>query len=222
MKSSAIHKFRSKLQSNGPAYGVWITLEAAAVSDIATGLGFDWIGIDAAHTALDWQQVLDHIRAAARSETIALVRIAGSNGGAIDRAIALGADGVLVQAPEDAAQLQSIVDHVRLTSGANTLIVPVVAPGHPAGQINELASVQGIELFFVESASSSYSPAEIERTVAEIKKRGKHAGIVAASEQELTSYAAQQFKVVGVGSDAEIIRRGIKTMMEAISKIAKS
>ena len=48
MKSAALHRFRRKLQANEPVYGVWVTLEAAAVSEIATGLGFDWIVIDAA------------------------------------------------------------------------------------------------------------------------------------------------------------------------------
>ena len=109
MTSNAWHRFRRKLQANEPVYGVWVTLDTVAVSEIATGLGFDWIVIDAAHGPLDWAEVLEHIRATARSETVALVRLPGASPELIRRAFDLGADGVLVSEVETADDLQSIV-----------------------------------------------------------------------------------------------------------------
>ncbi len=41
MKVSAIQYFREQLRSNQLVTGLWVTLEAPAVSDIAAGLGFD-------------------------------------------------------------------------------------------------------------------------------------------------------------------------------------
>ena len=112
MKSTAVHRFRRKLQANEPVYGVWVTLDTVAVSEIATGLGFDWIVIDAASGHFDWAEVLEHIRATARSETVALVRLAGASPELIKRALDLGADGVLVSGLEAADQLRSIVNQI--------------------------------------------------------------------------------------------------------------
>ena len=43
---------------------------------MAVALGLDWVVIDAEHGQLDWSQILEHLRATVRSDTVALVRIA--------------------------------------------------------------------------------------------------------------------------------------------------
>src|SRR5690349_19784653 len=55
MNVRAIQALRWTLASDRPAYGLWITLEAPGVAEIATGLGLDWIVIDAEHGHLDWR-----------------------------------------------------------------------------------------------------------------------------------------------------------------------
>ena len=50
-------------------------------------MGVDWIVIDAEHGHLDWKEILDHIRAAVRSDTVVLVRIAELN---LGRAVCQG------------------------------------------------------------------------------------------------------------------------------------
>src|SRR5262245_30051765 len=79
MKSPAIERFRRKLAADEPVYGLWVTLESASLSEMGVGLGLDWIVVDAEHGHLDWKDVLDHIRAAVRSETVMLVRITELN-----------------------------------------------------------------------------------------------------------------------------------------------
>src|ERR1700679_635875 len=96
MKVPAITKFRRKLAHDEPVYGLWITLESPSISEMAVALGLDWIVIDAEHGHLDWKEILEHLRAAVRSDTVVLVRIAELNCGLVKRVLAIGADGVVI------------------------------------------------------------------------------------------------------------------------------
>src|SRR5947207_8789408 len=105
MKIAAIKALREKLAADLPVYGLWFTLESAGISEMAVALGLDWIVVDAEHGHLDWKEILDHLRAAVRSDTVALVRIAELNGALIKRALDIGADGVVIPWIETAEQL---------------------------------------------------------------------------------------------------------------------
>src|SRR3989475_6254903 len=109
MKTNAVRAFRDKLARQEPVYGLWVTLESASITEMAVALGLDWVVIDAEHGHLDWKEVLEHVRAAVRSDTAALVRIAELNLGLIKRALDIGADGVVVPWVESAAQLRQAV-----------------------------------------------------------------------------------------------------------------
>src|SRR6058998_1641370 len=104
MKIAAIKKLRQKLAAEQPIYGMWITLESASIAEMAVALGLDWVIIDAEHGHLDWKEILEHIRATVRSNTVTLVRIAELNAGLIKRALDIGADGIVVPWIETAEQ----------------------------------------------------------------------------------------------------------------------
>ena len=78
MKSHAIRKLRAALAADRAVYGLWVTLESASVTEMAVALGLDWVVIDAEHGALDWKEIVEHLRATVRSDTVALVRVADS------------------------------------------------------------------------------------------------------------------------------------------------
>src|SRR5207237_402659 len=102
MKPAALSRFRNKLQSDEPVYGLWVTLEAAAVTEIAVGLGLHWVVIDAEHGHLDWAEMLEHVHATVRSNTVTLVGLAEADPALIHRALDLGADGVVIPRIETA------------------------------------------------------------------------------------------------------------------------
>src|ERR1700682_173228 len=106
MKVSAIRKLRGQLAADRPVFGLWITLEAPSITEMAVALGVDWIVIDAEHGHLDWKEVSEHVRAAVRSDSVVLVRIAELSVGLIKRALDIGADGVVVPWVESVQQLQ--------------------------------------------------------------------------------------------------------------------
>src|SRR5882762_3644834 len=109
MKTGAIKVLRKRLAADQPTYGMWISLESATLSEMAVALGLDWIVIDAEHGHLDWKEILEHIRATVRSDTLALVRVAELNAGLIKRALDIGADGVVIPWIETAEQLRQAV-----------------------------------------------------------------------------------------------------------------
>jgi 2-keto-3-deoxy-L-rhamnonate aldolase RhmA len=172
MKTAAIRRLRNKLAADEPAFGLWIGLEAPAVTEIAVALGLDCIVIDAEHGLFDWKEIAEHLRAASRSDTVALVRLAELNGGAIKRVLDLGADGVIIPWVETAEQLrqavafaryptdgvrgigadratawgQALVEH---TAEANdhVLVVPIIETVRSVANLSAMLKVEGVELF---------------------------------------------------------------------------
>ena len=67
MKATAVRAFRDQLARQEPVYGLWVTLESASITEMAVGLGLDWVVIDAEHGHLDWKEIIEHLRATARS-----------------------------------------------------------------------------------------------------------------------------------------------------------
>ncbi len=180
MKTGALKKFRARLSADEPVYGLWVTLESASITEMATALGLDWVVIDAEHGHLDWKEILEHVRAAVRSETVVLVRVAESNGGLIKRALDIGADGVVVPWIESADELRRAASYAlyppqgvrgigaeRATAwgqcfaehtaeaNENVLIVPIVETVRAGRKIQELSAVDGVDLFFLGPADYS-------------------------------------------------------------------
>ncbi|MCA9263695.1 MAG: hypothetical protein KDA60_07585, partial [Planctomycetales bacterium] len=113
MKFAAIQALRRKLSRDETALGLWVTLESPSITEMAVALGLDWVVIDAEHGHLDWKEIVEHLRATVRSETVALVRLAELNGGLIKRALDIGADGVVIPWVETAEQVRQAVAWAR-------------------------------------------------------------------------------------------------------------
>src|ERR1041384_1201244 len=113
MKTAAVRTLRHKLAADTPSFGLWVTLESPSVTEMAVALGMDWVVIDAEHGHLDWKEIVEHLRATVRSDTVALVRIAELNNGIIKRALDIGADGIVIPWIESAEQLKQAVSFAR-------------------------------------------------------------------------------------------------------------
>jgi 2-dehydro-3-deoxyglucarate aldolase/4-hydroxy-2-oxoheptanedioate aldolase len=182
MKSNAIHSLRQKLTAGKPVYGLWVTLECPSIAEMAVALGLDWIVIDAEHGHLDWNEIVNHVRATVRSDTVALVRVAERNIALVKRALDVGADGIVIPWIETPDQLreavafarypaqglrgigaeratawgQCIREHVH-ESNANVLVVPMIESVRGGANIHEIVAVDGVELFLLGPADYSSS-----------------------------------------------------------------
>jgi 2-keto-3-deoxy-L-rhamnonate aldolase RhmA len=180
MKINALKQFRSRLASSEPVFGLWVTLESATITEMAVALGLDWVVIDAEHGHLDWKEINEHIRAALRSDTVVLVRLAERSTSLTKRALDIGADGVVIPWMETAEELCEAVRDCRYppegrrgiggeratvwgqcftehTAEANdsVLVVPLIESVGAVPNVAEMCEVEGVDVFFFGPADFS-------------------------------------------------------------------
>jgi 2-dehydro-3-deoxyglucarate aldolase/4-hydroxy-2-oxoheptanedioate aldolase len=149
---------------------------------MAVALGLDWVVIDAEHGHLDWKEIVEHLRAAVRSDTVALVRLASLEPGLIKRALDLGGDGIVVPGVESAEQLERSVKFSRYPpegdrgigaeratawgqclaehtaeANAHVLVVPIIETVRAGPEVPAMCHVDGVDLFFFGPADYSAS-----------------------------------------------------------------
>lgn len=180
MKTAALQRFRALLAADEPVFGLWVTLEAPSITEMAVAVGLDWVVVDAEHGHLDWNDIVNHIRAAVRSDTVVLVRIAESNAALVKRVLDIGADGIIVPWMESAEQVSEIVrfahyppagirgiggeratlwgqrfaQHVA-EADENVLVVPLIESVSASAAIKDIASVPGIDVYYFGPADFS-------------------------------------------------------------------
>ena len=182
MNPSAVRKLRKNIAAGAPVLGLWVTLEAPGVTEMAAALGLDWVVIDAEHGCLDWKEIVEHLRAVVRSDTVALVRLASLDAGLVKRALDLGADGVVIPAVETAEQLERAAAFARYPpegvrgvgaeratgwgqcfaehaaeANDHVLVVPILETVRAGPQAAAMCRVDGAELFFFGPADYSAS-----------------------------------------------------------------
>lgn len=180
MKVKALQKLRQKLNQNEPMYGLWVTLESASITEMAVALGLDWVVIDAEHGHLDWKDINSHIRAALRSDTVVLVRIAERSTILSKRALDIGADGIMIPWMEKVEEVEEAVRDCRYPpegrrgiggeratawgqclsehaaeANENVLIVPLIESIAAIPNVATMCEVDGIDLFFFGPADFS-------------------------------------------------------------------
>lgn len=173
---------KRKLMHGQPAFGLWVTLEAPSIAEIAAYLGLDWIVIDAEHGHLDWKEIVEHLRAVRGTRTAALVRIEQIDAGRIKRVLDLGADGILVPQVRCAEEIRRAVEFAKYppwgTRGlgaeratrwgveladyarrANdeTLVIPMLEHVECAESLDEIVAIEGIDAFYFGPADFSAS-----------------------------------------------------------------
>jgi 2-keto-3-deoxy-L-rhamnonate aldolase RhmA/quercetin dioxygenase-like cupin family protein len=182
MKTSAIKKLKGKMAAGETALGMWVTLESPSITEMAVALGLDWIVIDAEHGHLDWDEIVNHIRATVRSDTVALVRLTEHSISLVKRALDIGADGVVIPWVETAERLreavsfahyppagtrgigaeratawgQSIPQHIS-EANEHVLVVPLIESVRGGQNIAEMVKVDGVEMFLLGPADYSSS-----------------------------------------------------------------
>lgn len=180
MKLNAIQKFREKLAADTPVYGLWVTLESPAITEMAVAMGLDWVVIDAEHSHLDWKEIVAHIRAAVRSDTVVIVRLVERDTGLVKRALDIGADGVAAPWINSAEDLQELIydsryppegrrgvggdratvwgqcfrEHTQ-AANENVLILPNIEHVSVVDEMPQMCQLDGAEVFFFGPADFS-------------------------------------------------------------------
>jgi 2-keto-3-deoxy-L-rhamnonate aldolase RhmA len=87
---------KERLRRGQLAFGAWITIPNPAVGEIMALAGFDFLVIDTEHGAINVESVQTLIQAMSATETIPLVRLAGSQRECANKILDAGPYGVIV------------------------------------------------------------------------------------------------------------------------------
>ncbi|MBY0508645.1 MAG: hypothetical protein K2P94_00700 [Rhodospirillaceae bacterium] len=164
---------RRKFAAKETAYGLWVTLESATVSEIAAEIGLDWICVDMEHGSLDYRDVVHHARAVRGGDTAVLVRVPSPTIDSIKRALDLGVDGIILPLVRSAAELKEAFGYARYpttgvraiggdravrwglkmdeyldTANQEILVIPNIETADASAAITDILAVPGLEAIF--------------------------------------------------------------------------
>ncbi|WP_423746208.1 aldolase/citrate lyase family protein (plasmid) [Haladaptatus sp. SPP-AMP-3] len=172
------------IRAGDAAVGSWISIGHPAVAEMCAELGFDFVVIDAEHTAMSFETVETLARAvdAASGTTEPLVRVADDDPARLKRVLDTGVSGVIVPMVETGAQARGIADATRYppdgTRGVagsrasrygrnladyferandERLVVAQIETESGVENADDIAAVDGIDALFVGPADLSAS-----------------------------------------------------------------
>ena len=97
---------RKKLQDRQTTYGLLVTIESPNVTELADTLGFDWVVVDMEHVHFNYREVMEHVRTVRGCETPVLGPVPEVQQSPINRALDIGAHGVLLLLVRNRADLK--------------------------------------------------------------------------------------------------------------------
>lgn len=173
---------RKKFRSGATAYGLWVTLESPAITEIAAKLGLDWICIDLEHGPLDYHDVAHHLLAAQGTGLSVLVRTPTHELEPIKRVLDLGADGIILPMVESADQILAAIskmlyppqglrgiggernvlwglemDEYLGRANDNVMLIPMIETRRAAENIDEIFALPQLEAIFLGPGDMSAS-----------------------------------------------------------------
>jgi 2-keto-3-deoxy-L-rhamnonate aldolase RhmA len=90
------NQVRRRLAAGEPTIGAFLGLGSPGVAGLMANAGFDWLVIETEHNALDSAEIEHMLMAMAGTDVTPIVRVPSSNRVYIQRALDMGALGVLV------------------------------------------------------------------------------------------------------------------------------
>jgi 2-dehydro-3-deoxyglucarate aldolase len=102
------HQFKQRLADGELLLGTLVSLSCPAVAEILARAGFDWLFIDAEHSALEAQDIQLLLQAAGK-DMPGLVRLSSAAEVPIKKALDIGAAGIIAPAVNSAQEAENVV-----------------------------------------------------------------------------------------------------------------
>lgn len=96
--------FKAAIQDGRQQLGLWYSIADSAIAELLAGCGYDWMLIDAEHTAMDAALLLPILQAIAPYDTHAIVRPRSLDVAEIKKILDIGAQSILVPYVQDAEE----------------------------------------------------------------------------------------------------------------------
>mgnify|MGYP001334604963 CR=1 FL=1 len=165
---------RQKLSQGSPVIGTFVGLQSANVAELMGHSGFDFVVIETEHNALDSAEIEHVLMAVGNTEAIPIVRIPSSDKVFIQKALDIGAMGIVVPSVKSAEEARNIVSATRFpplgtrswgplraskytfdnedyfkNANDNILIVLIVETVDAVNNLEQIADVPGIDVLFL-------------------------------------------------------------------------
>ena len=102
-----------KVKAGKPTIGVFLGLGSPNVAGLMAHAGFDWLVIETEHNGLDSAEIEHMLMVVDGTDVVPIVRVPSSNHVYIQRALDMGAMGVLVPMVRSAAEARGVVSATR-------------------------------------------------------------------------------------------------------------
>ncbi|MCC7165283.1 MAG: hypothetical protein IT331_22485 [Anaerolineae bacterium] len=162
---------REKLRSGKPVIGCFMGLGSPTVAEMLAHAGFDYLVIETEHNGLDSAEIQEMLMAMNGADAIPFVRIPSANPVFIQRALDIGALGIVVPLVRTAAEAEAIVRATRYPpqgtrsfgglrashftfdnydyfyrANDNLMVTLILETREAVENINEIAAVPGIDV----------------------------------------------------------------------------
>jgi len=107
------NKLKAIWADGRPSINGWLSIANSFTAEIMAAQGYDSIGIDLQHGAIDYQSALSMLQAMRASNVVPLVRVPWLEPGIVMKALDAGAYGVICPMINTAAEAARLVSYVR-------------------------------------------------------------------------------------------------------------
>lgn len=102
------HQFRVRLINGELLIGTMLTLSCPEIAEVVTGVGFDWLFLDAEHSSFEARDMQALLQAAG-TDTPCVVRLSSASEVPIKKALDIGAAGIIAPQVNSAEEAQAVV-----------------------------------------------------------------------------------------------------------------
>jgi len=226
---------KEKILNGGIAYGVFCPFYSPTIVELIGHLGFDFVLLDAEHSPIGVESCEHMVRAADSVSLPAYIRIAVNIKQNILRYLDTGALGVQIPMINNGVEVKSVVDAVKylpqgsrglagvraagygltvplkeytIEANQETLISIQIETLEAVNNLDELLSVDGIDIFFIGPTDLSNSMGHvgqvnhpevqdmIEKLVQRIRASGRVSGTVAYTHEALAKAKERGFQYI--------------------------
>jgi len=101
---------KKRLRNNDALIGCLLNLGNPLTAEIVGQAGFDWVMIDLEHGAGNEKDTLPQLQVLQHNSTAAIIRVESNDKRRIQRALDMGADGIICPQVETVADVQSVIE----------------------------------------------------------------------------------------------------------------
>jgi 2-keto-3-deoxy-L-rhamnonate aldolase RhmA len=250
-----MNAFRQLLRAAGskPPIGTWISSTSPIIAEALGHAGFDWGVVDMEHSPLETMHVLHLLQALGNTRMVGVVRVPWNDAVMVKRVLDVGATTLLfpfVQNADEAARAVAAtryppqgvrgmsgmsratrfgtVPNYLATAGETMGVIVQLETPHALGQLEAIASVEGVDALFIGPADLSasmghvgqFTHPEVMQAIADAVRRckalGKPVGTVGGTPDVVTQYRAIGFDYLAISSDMGLLMNGARAAVHSL------